>query len=726
MKIFLACALLLQSTFVLGEIIESQTAGHLMNTEDSSNIAAGHEMGGVDRHGKIADSLLDIVYYPQWREGRFLFRPGVQSSSYQMPVRIFIDPDAFKQSATLELAAETQFRPSGKPTSHSNIVGTVPASKLLLFNNVPGVLAVESPSVSSIDDHLSPAPFAVKHQNPVSLEKAGVYRAWERWGKGEGVKVGIIDGGFITLPMLMEAGILPKDKVHLRNPLPEELAKQHPYGTSIHGAAVAEVIHEIAPEAELYLYPTLVIPEMWEKAVLMAIEDGVHIINSSLNSTLGVLDGIGVPNKYLDPAIDAGILYINSAGNYGASTYVAPFLDSDKNGWHNYSDTDEGNTIFLNKGEALTVSLLWDDFGSNTEIPNSDQDLDLYLFYVDPDTRQMVQVAKSSNDQQGESSVLSMPAERLQLPPEGAPYTGNYSIMIKAHRISADRAISMRLIAEAYDFNAAPPNIYKRLQYASRQMTMTKPADHPDVLTVAACGVDGNLHPYSGTGPTESGVMKPDITGYTGLLTSSMQDPFLGTSCAAPFVTGCAALLWQKYPKADDVKTQIQARSITPPNSGAKDHDPSSGWGIVSLDEPDPTLPMAKLITASRVVNINEEQPIGFNFVIVFTCENGRNDHIYTSLYFKKPDGNIIKANDEFMVYSNSSHDLRVSSYIVPNSSDLAAFESWMIIPNTILDFAGEDAIVEVRLEDEQNKVLDSVEIGTVKDLKHARQTAMN
>ena len=683
---------------------------HQYTSETANEMARSNIQKGADRFGKIADELLDKVYMLGWRQGHFRFKPGAQASSYQLMVRVFFD----KTKLDMEQASETQFNPMGPSKDGRTLIGTIPAAKLLLLNSVPGVLAVEDTSITTLQIAPDPAPYVIKRQNPAALERAGVRRAWTRWGKGKGVKVGIIDGGFINLNALLDAGILPRERVHLRQVLPDELAKQRPLGVGHHGSAVTEVIHELAPEAELYLYPTALMAPAWEKAVRMAVEDGVHVINSSLNVSYGALDGLGTPNTYLDPAIEAGILYVNSAGNNGASTYNAPFTDYDRSGWHDFSVGDEGNSVYLNKGEMFSATLTWDDYGANPETPDADQDLDLYLFYTDPQTHKSTQISQSQNIQAAESDTPYAPIESISFPQGGAPHTGLYSLMIRAHRINANRTIHMRLIMEAFAPDQPPPNIYKPLQYASRQMSMTKPADHPGVVTAAACGIDGNVHTYSGTGPSASDAKKPDITGYSGLETSSMQAPFFGTSCAAPFVAGCAALVWQKYPDAEEAKKQLLQRAI---DHGPSGHDFSTGWGIVCLDDADPLHPSAELVTISRVQEVQASGIPGFNVVVVLICEKAKKDKIFTSLCFLKLDGSPIKAGEGMGVYTGDNGELRVTRHLIPSTSEKVAFESWLFVPDSLVQFAGSDAVAEIQLETESGKSLAKKRLGSVTKL---------
>lgn len=73
---------------------------------------------------------------------------------------------------------------------------------------------------------------------------------------------------------------------------------------------------------------------------------------------------------------------------------------------------------------------------------------------------------------------------------------------------------------------------------------------HPWVLPVVACDAGGRFQPSSNTGPSigRTGLMAPgvDIPGISS--TGEGIARMSGTSVAAPFVTGAAALLWSLYP----------------------------------------------------------------------------------------------------------------------------------------------------------------------------------
>ena len=131
-----------------------------------------------------------------------------------------------------------------------------------------------------------------------------------------------------------------------------------------HGESVAEVVHDMAPDATLTLvnYHTEI---EFDQAVdwLMHGPDGkprVDVIVHSNSFLDGPFDGTGETARTVDAARAAGILWVNSAGNYARRhfTGVAGDLDGDT-----YADlTDQnGLTFSIPANAGMGASLQWSD-----------------------------------------------------------------------------------------------------------------------------------------------------------------------------------------------------------------------------------------------------------------------------------------------------------------------------------------------------------------------------
>ena len=140
---------------------------------------------------------------------------------------------------------------------------------------------------------------------------------------GTGVKIGIIDGGF--------AGYAAK----LGTELPASVTTQDFCGGQLttatdHGTAVAEIVHEVAPGAQLYLicFDTevdLAAAEAYAKA------QGIKIINHSVSwfdTWRGDGGGpAGTPDATVADAKANGILWVNAAGNEAQNHWSGNFVD---------------------------------------------------------------------------------------------------------------------------------------------------------------------------------------------------------------------------------------------------------------------------------------------------------------------------------------------------------------------------------------------------------------
>ena len=151
-------------------------------------------------------------------------------------------------------------------------------------------------------------------------------RAWQTSGNtGSGVKVAIVDGGFTGSSTEVGAGNLPAATVvngdHCQN-----------VNDSDHGTAVAEIVHQMAPGAQLFLsrvdddggFPQ-------SETELRAA--GVTIVNSSRGfpgDSRG--DGNGAAGSTMatvETARKAGILSIQSAGNNAVDHWSGNMFDTD-------------------------------------------------------------------------------------------------------------------------------------------------------------------------------------------------------------------------------------------------------------------------------------------------------------------------------------------------------------------------------------------------------------
>jgi subtilisin family serine protease len=335
----------------------------------------------------------------------------------------------------------------------------------------------------------------------------------------EPIRVGILDLGFAG-----HQGLLGRE-------LPASVTARsfHPDGIDgggeVHGTACAEIVHDMAPDAQLFL-ANFETASQHGQAVDWLISQGVNVISYSLGwPNIGPGDGRGPINEHVLRAVGAGIEWVGAAGNEARTHWEGTFSDPDGNGFHNFTGTDEGNSVFLRAGDLFIAFLNWDDWFS------SSQDYDLYI--VDPSGRL---IAFSDNVQSG----TQPPVELAGLI---APTTGNYFVAI--HRFSASRS------AKLETFFVVTSESVNRLQYVVPAGSLMIPADTPGAIAVGATfWRDDTAEPFSSQGPTSDGRVKPDLAAPDGVDTASYLaegEAFFGTSASAPHVAGAIALLKSSF-----------------------------------------------------------------------------------------------------------------------------------------------------------------------------------
>jgi subtilisin family serine protease len=404
--------------------------------------------------------------------------------------------------------------------------------------------------------------------------------AWHSAGfYGSGVKVAIIDAGFQGYPSLMGSD-LPAS-VTVKNFVDGENDSQV-NGLTVHGAACAETIYDIAPQATMFLAKISTDIDLQE-AVNWAKSNNVDVISTSLgwyNTSPG--DGTGYLASIVQDARSNGIIWVTGAGNNRESHWGGAYNDSNGDGYHEFNTNQnidfygpgDGSAYGINPGYRFCVFLRWDDWSA------VNQDYDLYLLRYDGSSWSTV--ASSQNYQDGGGG---------QTPTEGACYTTTGSAMpygFAIKRYSSNRNVNVEVFAT--DFVRLDELVYAR--------SLLNLADAPDAMTVSALDVVSphTQEYYSAEGPTNGpggtaggGFIKPDISGYANVSTVSYDlTGFAGTSAATPHVAGAAVLVQNAYPSYTPAQLEsfLTGRAI---DMGIAGLDNVYGYGRLYLGAPPST-----------------------------------------------------------------------------------------------------------------------------------------
>ena len=89
----------------------------------------------------------------------------------------------------------------------------------------------------------------------------------------------------------------------------------------------------------------------------------------------------------MDEAIEGGITWVVPAGNDAKTTWFGAFKDEDENGYHEFNEDDECNSVELEAGKAYLGLVRWEDEWVGPFDPLEFRDLDLLMVNEDSSTR---------------------------------------------------------------------------------------------------------------------------------------------------------------------------------------------------------------------------------------------------------------------------------------------------------------------------------------------------
>ena len=465
---------------------------------------------------------------------------------------------------------------------------STPSSSLLAISELPGVGFVRRP-------------YRPHAQQETWSEGGWSIKAYDNYFegvRGQGVKVAIIDGGFKGADLL--SGDMPaRWRDRYRDYTGEGIYAGE--DVDVHGTACAEIVHDMAQEAELTLLKVGDLVDL-ENAKDLCIQEGIDIINHSMGwFGTGIGDGRGRACDIVNDAAENGILWVNSAGNSAKSHYYQPWSNYDSDPWHNFKGDDETLGFEAEEGDEISVYLTWNDW------PETRDDYDLYLYFSNS-SGELERVAESTNVQSGSGRE---PVEWIEYTAERS---GQYGIVVSKSPDARSRRLKIWSFRRNLDF-----------EYSSPEGSIGIPADAEGAMSVGAVYHDYyNLHgegdhvdwvaDYSSRGPTLDDRIKPELVAPTGVSTASYApNSFFGTSAAATHVAGAAALIKSANPSYS--RTQLwNALVAATVDIGIQGRDNDSGYGKLVLPVLPQELPSAGPFGYSPPVVTRNLRSVKFGF----------------------------------------------------------------------------------------------------------------
>lgn len=395
--------------------------------------------------------------------------------------------------------------------------------------------------------------------------------AWHAAGfTGRGVKVGVIDGGFEAYRRYLGTATVVARSFRADGRLTD------PDEPDYHGTACALIVHEMAPDAVLYLAAEErdAAPDAlarFEAAVDWLIAEGVMVISYSVGQDAGLRhDGTSRYAGVIDRARARGVFFAVAAGNSGGGAiggaeseghYGATFTDANGDGAHDFGGDDYVNVLVSD--DAVSIAL------------NLDDRTDAWRGYL-----------LTLEDGRGRVVARATPTPATETPgglPSGEITTtlepGRYLLRVRRPDPAAP-ALRFDLYFSGAQFGQVTP-----------AGSLSVPGDARGAVTVGQANwEDDRVFPDSSRGPTADGRPKPEIVApacvASRVFAENDGDGFCGTSAATPHVAGAAALVYGAYPifGTDALLAYLVVRAV--PLSGP-DADPNTGGaGRLALGPP--------------------------------------------------------------------------------------------------------------------------------------------
>ncbi|RYG70503.1 hypothetical protein EON80_07860, partial [bacterium] len=391
---------------------------------------------------------------------------------------------------------------------------------------------------------------------------------------GKGMKIGVLSDGIRSLATSQANGELPAKVTVVRD------GKGRPQnGPGDEGTAMLEIVHDLAPEAQLFFATAFVSKESFADNIKRLRAAGCDII---VDDVIYLDEGVyqdDIVAQAVTEVVNDGALYFSSAGNQGnltsntSGTWDGQFRSggtiSTTRGVAQLHSWNGEDSNVVTRGSAATAILQWaDPLGAATS------DYDLYVVAADgeivgasqdvqTDTGAPFEVADCYTGEQIVVTLLSGQARPLHL----QLFTGT---------------LAQATVGSCYGHAASEKAI--GVAAVSAITASGRAFNSKDV--VERFSSDGyRTYYFDAAGKKKTYTVKsPQIAAADGVTTSVPGfTSFYGTSAAAPHAAAIAALIWSNDRKQspEEVKNILYSTAIDIMGSG---FDRNAGNGLIMVD----------------------------------------------------------------------------------------------------------------------------------------------
>jgi hypothetical protein len=354
---------------------------------------------------------------------------------------------------------------------------------------------------------------------------------------GQRLKIAVLDNGFAGLSRSIGKRLPPNTRLF-------ESPRSDMQVTS-HGVKLAEIVYAVTtgfssyqshiPSPEILLFNSNGYTN-FVGAVDRIIQEKVDIVlYAQVWEYGGNHDGGGFINRQVRRAIDAGIMWVNAAGNLGQGTWSGPVeIDQNLNVALPYPARGGSYVRFTvpQDNTPVKIVLAWNDFDDSKDY-KTPQDLDLIVedaMGTEIATARLIQDGHTDPATDARYSAHAREIVQLMMRP------ATYYLRVVAKSKNFDAHSRLRLTVDG---------VGVRVLDQTTEDTVLIPADNPDVLTIGASDVL-----YSGRKMSMGLLVKPEINVISNVVFADGTS-YQGTSAATALAVGAIAVFRSAYGKVD-------------------------------------------------------------------------------------------------------------------------------------------------------------------------------